>query len=104
MEKTKVEVIAFTTKGKNALKIVQEDERAYREKLLKAPLPIRMAYNKPTKEFIKNKNTVFTDDRHTFYRSIKNEKYRTAIYQNIKLAIIENGCTLDDFGVRFNGE
>jgi len=104
MTKTKIIVTALTKKGETALKMVQEDEQAYREKLLKAPLPVRLAYNKPTKEFIKNKNTVFENNSHTFYRRVKNDKYKTAIYKNIKLAMIENGCDLNDFKVVFNDE
>ena len=104
MTKVKIVVSALTPQGIKGLKIVEEEEEIFRVKLLKSPLPIRLAYNKPTKEFIKHKNTIFKNNQHIIYRRVKNEKWKDAIYKNIKLTMIENDCSLDDFEVRFYDE
>jgi hypothetical protein len=95
---------ALTEQGKKGIELHRKDEDIFREKLKRMPKIQKVMLNKQTKAFMKTRST-FNDSEHIIEKAnFKTPARQKVFVDGVKLAMIDNGCTLSDFEVLFENE
>ena len=106
VKSTRVVIVALTDKGKDALLIQKNDEIALRFKykgVSRWKVPLRLhSYLKSVSLFAPKGGCPSRHELLGFSRM--NEFHKTAFYMGVKDAFLTNGCSVDDFEVKFYDE
>ena len=101
---TVIVVTAFTKKGRESLGVQRADEESVRLKYKGVPrwkIPVKVrSYLKTVSAFTNHADGMPKKHEILGFSKMSGHQ-RSYIYQGIRAAMYENGCSLDDFGVGY---